>query len=52
MNTVFVLIIMVTSGNPDRVVTQEFETKQACERASQIVKITLNNADVACVPKF
>ena len=48
----WILIVMVTVGNPDRVVTQEFGTKQACERASQIVRVTLNNADVACVPKF
>ncbi len=52
MNTIFVLIIMVTIGNPDRIVTQEFGNKQACERALQVVKNTLYDADLVCVPKF
>jgi hypothetical protein len=48
----WILIVMVTIGGPSRIVTQEFGSKQACERASQVVKKTLHNADLACVPKY
>ena len=48
----WILIIMITSGTPDRVDMQEFGNKEACERALQVVQRKVYRANIACVPKF
>ena len=48
---VWILIVMINFGSPERVVMQEFGSKEACERASQIIKRNVHRADVVCVRK-
>jgi hypothetical protein len=47
----WILIVVITLGNPQRIVMQEFETKQSCEQASGVIKGYASNTEVSCVPK-
>ena len=47
----WILIVIINLGSPEHIVMQEFGTKKACERASQIIKTKVQQADVTCVPQ-